>query len=249
MIATPAARVLALLNSIALVASANLQTCGNAQYDPSKYVCWNGDFLCPIVAGEPLSYCNGACYSKCMYTCSNNALALLPAVSQGTPFTLTASNPQVPAIDGVAVTACNQHWSIGGTTCTYCPEQAQPNCPPGNYTAMTAQGAMDAEVPGGQIFYLDAYWNVGYTQAHSASIPPGSTTGGITAYHTGCLVNLNSGGRGWVACPPGASGGGGTAWNLVAKNQSNAAILTGCSAVNLKVTELPQGTFAAWQYT
>jgi len=212
-------------------------------------VCWDGNFLCPVIAGEPLSYCSGACYSRFMYTCSNNVLGLLPELPGGTPYTLTASNPQVPAIDGKPVAACGQHWTIGGPTCAYCPDVVKPNCPPGDYTAMVAPGAMDTLVPGGQQFYLDPFWNVAYTQAHSAYIPPGSTVGGLTAYRGGGLVNLNSGGWGWVACPPRASGGGGPGWNLVARNASNAASLGECAGVNLKVNELPQGTVAAWQYT
>lgn len=108
---------------------------------------------------------------------------------------------------------------------------------------------MDTLVPGGQVVYLDPYWNVGYSQAHSAYIPPGSTLTGLAAYHGGGLVNLNGNGYGWVACPPTASGGGGSSWNLVAKNASNAASLGSCYGVNLKVNELPAGTYGAWQYT
>ncbi len=71
----------------------------------------------------------------------------------------------------------------------------------------------------------------------------------IIAEIVGQFVNLNGNGWGWVACPPTASGGGGTAWNLVAKNETNAAKLNGCTAVNLKINALPSGTFGAWQYT
>lgn len=188
-----------------------------------------------------------------MYQCSNGVLTLLPSVDPSTPFTLTASNPALP-IDGKSVTACGQHWSIGGQTCSYCPEQVGSACPVGNITAMLASDgrvAMDTEVPGGQAVYLDPYWNVGYSQAHSAYIPPGSILTGLAAYHGGGFVNLNGNGYGWAACPPTASGGGGGsgAWNLVAKNASNAAVLGNCYGVNLKVQELPQGTYGAWQYT
>jgi len=213
-------------------------------------VCWEGNFLCPVTAGEPLSFCCGACYSRFMYTCANNVLAPLPELAGGTRYTLTASNPQVPAVDGQPVTACGQHWTVGGRTCAYCPDVVQPNCPAGASTALVAPGAMDAVVPGGQLFYLDPSGNVAYTQAHSAYIPAGSTVGGVTAYRGGGLVNLNSGGWGWVACPPRASGGGGPGWNLRARNASNAASLAECSAVNLRVNELAPGTAAAaWQYT
>jgi hypothetical protein len=71
------------------------------------------------------------------------------------------------------------------------------------------------------------------------------------AYEGGGLVNLNPGAWGWVACPPRASGGGGNdgRWNLVAKNETNAPNLAACSPINLKVTEVPGSTAAAWQYT
>lgn len=203
------------------------------------------------MSGEPLSYCSGACYSKFQYTCAGNVLAALPPVDSSTPFTLTVSNPTLP-VDGKFVTACGRHWSIDGQTCTYCPDQVG-DCPAGTVTAVQAAGGgagMNAEVPGGQLVYLDAFWNVGFTQAHSAGVPAGSTTSGFAAYHGGGFVNLNGNGYGWVACPPTASGGGGEdGWNLVAKNASNADTLGNCYGVNLKVNELGPNTFAAWQYT
>lgn len=109
--------------------------------------------------------------------------------------------------------------------------------------------AMDTLVPGGQVVYLDPDWNVGYSQAHSAYIPPGSILTGLAAYEGGGFVNLNGNGYGWVACPPAASGGGGSSWNLVAKNASNAGSLAKCYGVNLKVHDLAEGTIGAWQYT
>ncbi|KAK3313727.1 carbohydrate binding-domain-containing protein [Apodospora peruviana] len=228
-------------------------TCGSAGYDPANYVCWQNQFLCPITAGEPLSYCAGACYTKFMYKCANNVLTLLPSTDYSTPFTLTVSNPSLPAIDGKPVTAGGQHWSIGGVTSSYCPvAQVGSACPPGNITAIVAGAggaAMDVMVPGGQGVYLRPDWNVGYTQAHSAYIPPGSLTTGFGAYVGGGFVNLNGNGWPWVACPPTASGGGGGVWNLVAKNSTNAASLNLCTPVNLKINPLPQGTYGAWQYT
>jgi hypothetical protein len=149
------------------------------------------------VAGEPLSYCNGACYSTFMYQCSNNALALLPALPAGTAFTLAASNPKLP-IDGWAVNAGGQTLYIGGSTSSYCPNPPVTNCPPGTTTALIAPGndanaefSMDVEVPGGQQVYLNPYWDVAYTQAHSASIPSGSIRTGLAAYQGGGFVNLN----------------------------------------------------------
>jgi hypothetical protein len=229
-------------------AVAELLNCGKAQYDPTQYVCYSNSFLCPIIAGEPLSYCNGACYSKFMYKCPNNVLELLPA--QSGAITLTVSNPTLP-VHNAPISACGQHWWIGGATCSYCPEVVpRPSCPPGNVTSMYPGSGMNTMVPGGQQYYLDPFWNIGYTQAHSAYIPQGSTIGGFQAYQGGGFVNLNPGALGWVACPPTASGGGGNdgRWNLVAKNTTNAANLNLCTAINLKVTPYTSGS-AAWQYT
>ncbi|GAB1320865.1 Carbohydrate-binding module family 52 protein [Madurella fahalii] len=230
-------------------ALAALETCGEVQFDPAQHVCWDNQFLCPVTAGEPLSHCAGACYSKFMYKCENNVLTLLPPVE--TPFTLTVSNPTLP-IHGKPITAGGLHWNIDGETSSYCPDQVGDACPPGDITAIVAGGggaSMNVMVPGGQRAYLDPYWNMAYTQAHSAFMPPGSTPAGFGAYQGGGFVNLNGNGWGWVACPPRASGGGGTQWNLVAKNETNAAILNGCPAINLKINPLPSGSISAWQYT
>ena len=185
-----------------------------------------------------------------MYKCENNVLTLLPAHTE-TPFTLTVSNPTLP-IDGKPVTASGQHLSLAGNTSTYCPDVVGAACPPGNITAFFAGNgglSMDTMVPGGQQAYLGPDWNMHYTQAHSTYIPPGSLVQGFGAYEGGGFVNLNGNGWGWVACPPQASGGGGTAWNLVGRNETNAASLTACTPVNLKINPLPSGTVGAWQYT
>ena len=215
-------------------------------------MCWYGEILCPVIAGEPLSYCAGACYSKFMYTCTDNVLALLPAVD--TPFTLSVDNPAVPVLHGKPVTAGAGHWVLGGQTSSYCPSEVGDACPPGNETVIVASNAlstaaMSVVVPGGQQAYLTANGYMAYTQAHSTYIPPGSVTTGFAAYLGGGFVNLNGNGRGWVACPPRASGGGGTAWNLVAKYDTDPDRFKDCTAINLKVNPLPSGTFGAWQYT
>ncbi|KAH6625091.1 carbohydrate-binding module family 52 protein [Chaetomium sp. MPI-SDFR-AT-0129] len=231
------------------VLGADLKTCGQTQYDPTQYVCHENQFLCPITAGEPLSNCAGACYSKFMYSCTDNVLALLPATSN--PFTLTADNPGLP-IHGKLVTASDFHWTINGETKSYCPGQVGDSCPKGDKTIIAAGGggiSMNVMVPGGQLAFLDPYWNIGYTQAHSASIPSGSVTTGFAALEGGGLINLNGAGWGWGACPPRASGGGGPAWNLVAKNATNAEKYAECLPINLKINSVASGTIGAWQYT
>ncbi|KAK3990134.1 carbohydrate-binding module family 52 protein [Cladorrhinum sp. PSN332] len=226
-----------------------LETCGQAQYDPAQYVCWYSQFLCPIMAGEGLSYCNGACYSKFMYTCSDrNILTLLPPVQ--TPFTLTVSNPSLP-IHGKPVTAGGLKWVLNGNTSSYCPEVVPPSeCPPGTTTSIVSSNgaaSMNVKVPGGQLVYLGPDWQVGYTQAHSAYIPPGSLTTGFGAYQGGGFVNLNGNGAGWLACPIRASGPTGGFWQLFGRNATNAAALSYCTPINLKIN--PTSGFGAWQYT
>ncbi|CAI4212833.1 unnamed protein product [Parascedosporium putredinis] len=162
--------------------------CGGVAYDPENYVCHNDNFLCPIVAGEPLSYCNGACYSTFMYTCTDGALSQL-ARHEGA-FTLTVSNPAIEA-DGWPVTACGQHLGLATV------------------------------VPGGQQYYLDPEWFVGYTQAHSAYVPP--------------------------AAPSAGSSPSRTAVDALVEERVVGGAGEGCFAVNLKVTPAEGG--AAWQYS
>ncbi|KAM7195364.1 carbohydrate-binding module family 52 protein [Rhypophila sp. PSN 637] len=225
-------------------------TCGSAGFDPAQYVCWQNQFLCPVVAGEGLSYCAGACYSKFMYQCSNNVLSVLPPATG--PFQLTVSNPNLPSVHNKPITASGQRWWINGKTSSYCPEVVGAACPSGNITSIVAGSggaSMNVMVPGGQQAYLTPDWGVGYTQAHSAYIPSGSLTTGFGAYQGGGFVNLNGNGWPWVACPPTSSGGGGGIWTLVAKNSTNAASLNLCTPINLKINPLPQGSVGAWQYT
>ncbi|KAI4246410.1 MAG: hypothetical protein L6R42_009919, partial [Xanthoria sp. 1 TBL-2021] len=42
--------------------------CGQAYYAPDQYICY-GDFLCPILDGEPTLQCGGACYLESLYSC------------------------------------------------------------------------------------------------------------------------------------------------------------------------------------
>jgi len=218
-----------------------------------QYVCHHSNFLCPITsAGEPLAFCAGACYSKFMYTCSSSppsssTIVLLPTVSG--PFSLVVDNPALPALHGKPVTAGGLRWNLAGTTAAYCPvaQVGSDACPPGRTTSFVAgdgRVSMNVMVPGGQQVYLDAQqWTMGYTQAHSAYVPPGSLREGFGAYEGGGFVNLNGGGLGWVACQEGSGGG----WTLRGRNETNAAGLAGCTGVNLRVVK--ESGFGAWQYT
>ncbi|KLU89175.1 hypothetical protein MAPG_08149 [Magnaporthiopsis poae ATCC 64411] len=243
-------RLTALALTLLLPAATQAAQCGSAIYDPANYVCHDNQFLCPVVNGEGLSYCNGACYSRFMYQCVNSGtvLAQLPRLDDGARFALRAWNPTSTAVHNKPVAACGRTWTVGGPTCAYCPvEVVGAACPAGNATAMAYPGAMNAMVPGGQAYYLDANWGVGYTQAHSASVPLGATLGGLVAYQGGGFVNLNGPGTNWVACPP-TAGGDGTGWRLRSENATTAGDRGNCVGINLAV-EIVANQASAWQYT
>jgi hypothetical protein len=54
--------------SIARETDESLLPCGDAFYIKSKYTCYDGDFLCPVVGGEPTLRCNRDCYLPEMYS-------------------------------------------------------------------------------------------------------------------------------------------------------------------------------------
>lgn len=147
-------------------------------------------------------------------------------------------------VDGKRMTACRLAWNVGGITCSYCPvPQVDPTrCPAGNVTALSAaSNAMDVVVPGGQRFYLTEGWTVGYTQAHSALMPNGSTTAGFRTFEGGGFFNLLDGAWGWAAC------GNGEQKVLHVRNSTNAEELRGCVGLNLRIEQFED--VGAWQYS
>ncbi|KAJ7758071.1 hypothetical protein B0H14DRAFT_2976308, partial [Mycena olivaceomarginata] len=62
----------ALLSTI--VTATDLAACGDAQYDPSNYTCFDNNFLCPIDGQVRELRCGDACYSLDRFSCSNTAL-------------------------------------------------------------------------------------------------------------------------------------------------------------------------------
>jgi hypothetical protein len=117
----------------------------------------------------------------------------------------------------------------------------------------------DVEVPGGQLAYVGPDGALGYTQAHSASIPTGSFTGGFSwsPLHTNSVLGQR-GVLDFVA--PGATSGGflacpdipnfitGATFRIFAQvpgfTEQNCIKLGG-----LRTTEFKQEEFGAWQYT
>ncbi|KAF2172082.1 carbohydrate-binding module family 52 protein [Zasmidium cellare ATCC 36951] len=68
-----------------------LRDCGEARYYPSMYTCYDGDFLCPILNGEPTLRCGEDCYLPEMYSCSNGELVYPPGSSIATASAISTS--------------------------------------------------------------------------------------------------------------------------------------------------------------
>ncbi|KAK0120403.1 hypothetical protein ONS96_010618 [Cadophora gregata f. sp. sojae] len=67
-------------------AAEELEPCGDAFYLKSKYTCYDTDFLCPVINGEPTLRCGPDCYLPEMYSCTDNHLVYSPSsTSPGTP--------------------------------------------------------------------------------------------------------------------------------------------------------------------
>ncbi|KIK57065.1 carbohydrate-binding module family 52 protein [Collybiopsis luxurians FD-317 M1] len=58
-----------------------LEDCGTSSFDPSQYVCLDGDFLCPFMDGNATLRCGDACYAPSQYNCTNGQLAPVTAPS------------------------------------------------------------------------------------------------------------------------------------------------------------------------
>ncbi|TVY81938.1 putative secreted protein [Lachnellula suecica] len=108
------------------------------------------------------------------------ATTSLSLVAAANVFTLTASLPGNKTFDGQVVNAAGEAFYLGlEAPATYCPVQAEP-CPNVTGTIVSGMTALWVEVPGGQEIYVAPAGNLGFTQAHSAYVPPGSYIGGFT---------------------------------------------------------------------
>ncbi|KAG4412654.1 hypothetical protein IFR04_014195 [Cadophora malorum] len=95
-------------------------------------------------------------------------------------FTLKTFNPGAP-LNGQKIHASGQAFYLGldGPN-TYCPSKVDPNCPsPTDTIVAGALSAMWVEVPGGQQTFVRSEGSIGYTQAHSTSVPAGAHRGGF----------------------------------------------------------------------
>ncbi|KAE9380985.1 hypothetical protein N431DRAFT_137255 [Stipitochalara longipes BDJ] len=124
-------------------------------------------------------------------------------------FTATASLPG-SNLDGLPVNAAGQAFWLGGSPASYCPTVA-PQCPVVTQTIIyNGSGGLAVEVPSGQEIYVNANGALGFTQAHSETIPIGAYLGDFfnltimsecTAPRT--VINWKSadGSTGVLACP------------------------------------------------
>ncbi|KAI5838801.1 carbohydrate binding-domain-containing protein [Morchella snyderi] len=51
-----------------------IKYCGSQPYDPTKYTCFQGQYLCPIQGGVVYQNCGIACYNPAEYACKNGQL-------------------------------------------------------------------------------------------------------------------------------------------------------------------------------
>lgn len=115
----------------------------------------------------------------------------------------------------------------------------------------------DTEVPGGQEIYVAPNGALGFTQAHSASYPPGSalqtfnaTIGTINGV-LGQFTFEGLGATGFLACPVNANGTGPYQVFADVKGLSDKDVPGGCKDECLGFDALTapyNGTAAAWQY-
>ncbi|KAN0067165.1 hypothetical protein V8E54_014812 [Elaphomyces granulatus] len=140
---------------------------------------------------------------------------------------------------------------LGGEPATYCPQPPVVHCPPGKVTALgvgNSRSGLSVNVPGGQQIYVSPTGELGYTQAHSAFIPPGSFLGPFE--HTPGLPfgRYTFDGKGFIACPNSKEDP--TTWKVFA-HIPNAIVPTGdiqdCLPFQA-VTEIFGSPPAAWQY-
>ncbi|CZT07700.1 uncharacterized protein RAG0_13055 [Rhynchosporium agropyri] len=106
--------------------------------------------------------------------------AVLTASANAQIFTLKTYAPGSP-LDNQVIQASGQAFYLGlAAPTTYCPEIVEPFCPDTDETIIAGvMGGMYVNVPGGQQIFVRVDGSIGYTQAHSASVPAGAYRGGF----------------------------------------------------------------------
>ncbi|MCJ1287327.1 hypothetical protein MMC26_006675 [Xylographa opegraphella] len=161
-----------------------------------------------LAAAAPAKREEDSCHR---HTTTSSAAA---STATPTPFTIIAAHSASP-IHLQAVNAANQSFFIGAGPSTSCPQPPVIECPPGTTTTVGVNdGAayLAVEVPGGQQIYVEHSGALGFTAAHSASLPAGAYTSGFTLIPgtnggLGDFGFANAAGQGFLACPTTASAG------------------------------------------
>ncbi|KAL1839658.1 hypothetical protein VTJ49DRAFT_1268 [Mycothermus thermophilus] len=178
--------------------------CGSAPYYASQYTCYDSEFLCPILYGQPTLRCGDACHSPDLYWCDGTPqLRQLPIMPVGYPYKLLVQSSN-PALDGRTVHVSGLQFRAGAdaVTTTYCY-----NAPPlydcslyVNQTILLENGSMSVDVPGGQFWYVDPDTGLlRTTAAGKAAGPERYLAGlGVTTYHDGYF--WYTGKSYWLAC-------------------------------------------------
>ncbi|KAJ5925467.1 hypothetical protein N7454_008106 [Penicillium verhagenii] len=182
------------------------------------------------------------------------ALPLLAAAAPAPVASPSAASPPAFSVMSIRsaspihymqMNAAGQKFYLGGSTSSYCPGVEGMVCP---LATRPSSLQADTEVPGGQQVYVDATGALSFTQAHSASIPAGSSVGDLI-YEAGepwSHYSFNGwGAQGFMACPTTDS-----RWQVFAALQNatvpsgNVADCLGFDAIALTYT----GDIPAWQY-
>ncbi|KAL1301985.1 hypothetical protein AAFC00_002439 [Neodothiora populina] len=150
----------------------DLETCGESIYNTDRYICYEDELLCPVIAGEALKLCGSSCFSSYMYTCTDNTLSVLPRSES--VFTLTAVNPAA-TFHGSIIEASGTAFYIGlSGPSTNCPSPplSDDACAyyAGTNTSLGTIGLAVA-VPGGQATYWTKTGALRYTIPHSGNEP------------------------------------------------------------------------------
>jgi len=177
--------------------------------------------------------------------------AAAPTLPDSGAFTAWASDPGHHEIDHQPIQAAGLRFWVGGEPGTYCPSSVVNPCPPGNITAFVGGYALWVEVPGGQQVYVSPQGALGFTQAHSAFIPPGSSLGPFDytpGIPFGQYTFTGWDADGFMACPDSKDDP--KTWQVFA-NIQNATVPTGdiddCLPFLAK-TRVFYGGPNAWQY-
>ncbi|KIX94311.1 uncharacterized protein Z520_10021 [Fonsecaea multimorphosa CBS 102226] len=184
-------------------------------------------------------------------TSSSSTTTAGPLTTPTSWLTVTAYRLGSP-IHLLPMNAAGYHFYLGGDTVSYCPTEVEEEggiCPPGNQTVLSLC-SMGTLVPGSQYLYVTPSGELGYTQAHSVSMPEGSVQCPFTYSKApgatiGRLDLRVFGALGLVACPT----YGGT-WQVFA-NLKNITAPRGNVSQCLGFDPLAFDTpnIGAWQYT